>query len=109
MPVGYSITLFFQNSFKFLSPLIAPGRCVVGRSALLTQQPMKMYSQAAESGAATGVQEAPVSAESNDGEQDKLYSKVEIELRGSDPAVMKSYAWFATTAANHLGIEVGKW
>lgn len=71
---------------------------------------MKMYSQTAESGAATGVQEeSPVSSQSNEGEDDKLYRKVEIELRGSDPAVMKSYAWFATTAANHLGIEVGKW
>ncbi|XP_013119595.1 small ribosomal subunit protein uS10m [Stomoxys calcitrans] len=40
-------------------------------------------------------------------EKDKLYSKLEIELRGIDPAVLKSYSWFATTAANHLGIEVG--
>ncbi|KAM7362566.1 mitochondrial ribosomal protein S10 [Cochliomyia hominivorax] len=40
-------------------------------------------------------------------EQDKLFSKLEIELRGIDPAVLKSYSWFATTAANHLGIEVG--
>ncbi|KNC25543.1 28S ribosomal protein S10, mitochondrial [Lucilia cuprina] len=40
-------------------------------------------------------------------EQDKLYSKLEIELRGIDPAVLKSYSWFATTAADHLGIEVG--
>lgn len=42
-------------------------------------------------------------------ERDKLYSKLEIELRGIDPAVLKSYSWFATTAANHLDIEVGKW
>ena len=42
-------------------------------------------------------------------EQDKLYSNVEIELRGIDPAVLKSYAWFATTAAGHLSIPVGKW
>ncbi|XP_053966824.1 28S ribosomal protein S10, mitochondrial [Anastrepha ludens] len=41
-------------------------------------------------------------------EKDKLFSKLEIELRGVDPAVLKSYAWFATTAANHLNIEVGK-
>ncbi|XP_005180767.1 small ribosomal subunit protein uS10m [Musca domestica] len=41
-------------------------------------------------------------------ERDKLYSKLEIELRGIDPAVLKSYSWFATTAANHLDIEVGK-
>lgn len=42
-------------------------------------------------------------------ENDKLFSKLEVELRGVDPAVLKSYSWFATTAANHLGIEVGKW
>ncbi|XP_011191244.2 28S ribosomal protein S10, mitochondrial [Zeugodacus cucurbitae] len=41
-------------------------------------------------------------------EKDKLFSKLEIELRGVDPAVLKSYAWFANTAANHLNIEVGK-
>ncbi|XP_065354412.1 small ribosomal subunit protein uS10m [Calliphora vicina] len=47
----------------------------------------------------------PTPAEIN--EQDKLFSKLEIELRGIDPAVLKSYSWFATTAADHLGIEVG--
>ncbi|XP_067619966.1 small ribosomal subunit protein uS10m [Eurosta solidaginis] len=41
-------------------------------------------------------------------EKDKLFSRLELELRGVDPAVLKSYAWFATTAANHLNIEVGK-
>ncbi|XP_026462475.1 28S ribosomal protein S10, mitochondrial isoform X2 [Ctenocephalides felis] len=39
---------------------------------------------------------------------DKLYSKLDIELRGNEPAVLKSYTWFATTAASHLGIEIGK-
>lgn len=42
-------------------------------------------------------------------EVDKLYKRLEIEIKGSDPAVLKSYSWFATTAANHLGIDVGKW
>lgn len=51
----------------------------------------------------TEVHQAPVA------EPDKLYSKLEIELRGIDPAVLKSYTWFATTAAEHLGIEQGKW
>uniref|UniRef100_A0A1B0DME7 Small ribosomal subunit protein uS10m n=1 Tax=Phlebotomus papatasi TaxID=29031 RepID=A0A1B0DME7_PHLPP len=41
-------------------------------------------------------------------ELDKLYSKLEIELRGVDPTVLKSYSWFATTAAEHMGIEVGE-
>ncbi|XP_055903573.1 28S ribosomal protein S10, mitochondrial [Eupeodes corollae] len=40
-------------------------------------------------------------------EKDKLYTRLELELRGIDPAVLKSYSWFATTAANHLGIEIG--
>ncbi|XP_055849386.1 28S ribosomal protein S10, mitochondrial [Episyrphus balteatus] len=40
-------------------------------------------------------------------EKDKLYTRLELELRGIDPAVLKSYSWFATQAANNLGIEVG--
>lgn len=39
---------------------------------------------------------------------DKLYSRLEIEIKGAEPAVLKSYAWFATTAAGHLGIDVGR-
>jgi small subunit ribosomal protein S10 len=42
-------------------------------------------------------------------EKDKLYSRLEIELKGIEPEVMKSYAWFATRAAEHLGIQIGKW
>lgn len=42
-------------------------------------------------------------------EKDKLYSRLEIELKGIEPEVMKSYAWFATRAAEHLGIHIGKW
>ncbi|XP_059616775.1 small ribosomal subunit protein uS10m isoform X2 [Phlebotomus argentipes] len=41
-------------------------------------------------------------------ELDKLFSKLEIELRGIDPAVLQSYSWFAMTAAKHLDIKVGK-
>lgn len=48
--------------------------------------------------------EAPPAAE-----KDKLFSRLEIELKGIEPEVMKSYAWFATRAAEHLGIPVGKW
>jgi small subunit ribosomal protein S10 len=42
-------------------------------------------------------------------ETDKLYKNLEIELKGCDPAVLKSYSTFATSAAQHLGIELGKW
>lgn len=42
-------------------------------------------------------------------EKDKLYSRLEIELKGIEPEVMKSYAWYAVRAAEHLGIHIGKW
>ena len=42
-------------------------------------------------------------------EKDKLFSRIELEVRGIDPAVLTSYSWFASTAAQHLGITVGKW
>jgi len=41
-------------------------------------------------------------------EPDKLYKRVELEIRGNDKEVLKSYAWFSTAAAGHLGVEVGK-
>ncbi|KAK0181905.1 hypothetical protein PV327_000089 [Microctonus hyperodae] len=41
-------------------------------------------------------------------ELDKLYKKIEVEVRGNDPAVLKSYGIFSTTAAGHLGITVGR-
>ncbi|XP_018340852.1 PREDICTED: 28S ribosomal protein S10, mitochondrial isoform X2 [Trachymyrmex septentrionalis] len=42
------------------------------------------------------------------GTPDKLYKKVEVEVRGNDPAVLKSYGIFATMAANHLKINIGR-
>ncbi|XP_050685353.1 28S ribosomal protein S10, mitochondrial [Leptidea sinapis] len=44
----------------------------------------------------------------NELELDKLYKKVELEMRGIDPAVLLSYSWFCIAAASHLGIEVTK-
>ncbi|KAF3423632.1 hypothetical protein E2986_04527 [Frieseomelitta varia] len=41
-------------------------------------------------------------------EVDKLYKKLEIEVRGNDAAVLKSYGEFAVMAANHLDIIVGR-
>lgn len=49
------------------------------------------------------------SVESAEPEKDKLYSRLEIELKGIEPEVMKSYAWFATRAAELLGIQIGRW
>lgn len=39
-------------------------------------------------------------------ELDKLYKRVELEMRGVDQAVLLSYSWFCIAAASHLGIEV---
>ncbi|KAL6254828.1 hypothetical protein P5V15_014165 [Pogonomyrmex californicus] len=44
----------------------------------------------------------------NAGTPDKLYKKIEIEVRGNDPAVLKSYGQFAMMAAGHLKINVGR-
>ncbi|KAG5310875.1 RT10 protein, partial [Acromyrmex insinuator] len=49
-----------------------------------------------------------VSLSINTGTPDKLYKKVEVEVRGNDPAVLKSYGEFATMAANHLKINIGR-
>ncbi|CAG2054919.1 unnamed protein product, partial [Timema podura] len=40
-------------------------------------------------------------------ELDQLYKLVELEVKGHDTAVLKSYEWFAKTAARELGITVG--
>ncbi|CAL7943943.1 unnamed protein product [Xylocopa violacea] len=42
----------------------------------------------------------------NESEPDKLYKKLEIEVRGNDPAVLRSYGKFAVMAAKHLGITI---
>lgn len=41
-------------------------------------------------------------------EDDKLYKRLEIELRGHDKMVLKSFVKFATASAQHLNIELGK-
>lgn len=38
-------------------------------------------------------------------EPDKLYKIVELELRGHDPAVLRSFVKFATAAGNHLDVQ----
>jgi len=39
---------------------------------------------------------------------DKLFKKIDIELRAHEPAVLKSFSWFATTAARELAVPVEK-
>ncbi|XP_018316238.1 28S ribosomal protein S10, mitochondrial isoform X2 [Mycetomoellerius zeteki] len=49
-----------------------------------------------------------ISLSINTGTPDKLYKKVEVEIKGNDSAVLKSYGTFATMAANHLKINIGR-
>lgn len=51
--------------------------------------------------------ENPVSADQP--ALDKLYNVLEVELRGNDPAVLKSYSKFAVTTGNHFEIETKAW
>ena len=37
---------------------------------------------------------------------DRLFSEIEIELRAHQPDVLKSYSWFASTAAKELDIDI---
>lgn len=64
-----------------------------------------MYSVSAENAISQNTNVIPLE---NEPEPDKLYKKLELEIRGHDTAVMKSYVWYLTKAASHLGIEVGK-
>ncbi|BES92852.1 Ribosomal protein S10 [Nesidiocoris tenuis] len=41
-------------------------------------------------------------------EEDKLYKIVELELRGNDPAVLRSYKKFSHAAAGHLDVNILK-
>ncbi|CAG9762874.1 unnamed protein product [Ceutorhynchus assimilis] len=51
---------------------------------------------------ATSQIEAPVVS-------DKLIKTLELEVRGNEPAVIKSFCKFAVTAGNHFGLETKSW
>ncbi|XP_044739143.1 28S ribosomal protein S10, mitochondrial [Chrysoperla carnea] len=87
--MNFSLTKLIQNAGKFMYPKIS--------STML-------YSTSAP---ATSVSPAPVSIPTV-AAPDKLYSTIELEMRGHDPAVLKSYAWYLAQAAQLLNIPVGK-
>lgn len=65
-------------------------------------QPIRFFSEQANSN--TKIENATNTEEQ---QSDKLYKRLELEIRGHDPMVIKSYVKFATTAAAHLNIETG--
>ena len=42
----------------------------------------------------------------SDAVEDELYKRLEVEVRGHDPAVLNSYETYVTTAAKELGISM---
>lgn len=83
--------------------------------AIIQQQPRALFSSVNTNSITTPntnptlVNELEQQQQKQSDEPDKLYKKLEIELKGIDPAVLKSYSYFATNSAQQLGIEVGKW
>ncbi|XP_068972587.1 small ribosomal subunit protein uS10m [Bombus flavifrons] len=49
-----------------------------------------------------------ISSFPTESESDKLYKKLEIEVRGNDSAVLRSYGEFAVMVAGHLDITIGR-
>lgn len=95
-----TINLTLQTLGYALSPI----------RAIIQQQPRVLLSSVNTVSPFTQNTSPPVVEDNQQSDEpDKLYKKLEIELKGMDPAVLKSYSWFATNAAQHLGIEVGKW
>ena len=47
-----------------------------------------------------------VKAQPQDWMADKLLKQIDLELRAHEPAVLKSYSWFAGAAAKELNIKV---
>ena len=39
---------------------------------------------------------------------DKLFREIQIEIRAHQPDVLKSYSWFASTAAKELNIQINE-
>ncbi|XP_037575738.1 28S ribosomal protein S10, mitochondrial-like [Dermacentor silvarum] len=83
-------------------------------SDLLTAPQVRLCSQitanqSAEQDPALLMSEAQSEVTAEDSsEPDKLYKRIELEVRGHDPAVLKSYKWYAMEAAKLLDISVSR-
>lgn len=93
--------LFPVNQFRLVA---------VGASVQLRLCSQSLTSKAAEQDAVLPPAEPQTEgAQAEDsGEPDKLYKTIELEVRGHDPAVLRSYKWYAMQAAKLLDITVSK-
>ncbi|XP_005100858.1 28S ribosomal protein S10, mitochondrial isoform X3 [Aplysia californica] len=53
-------------------------------------------------------QTVPEKKATDDGQKDELYRQITVEVKGHDPAVMKSYEKFTRMAASGLGVDIAK-
>ena len=67
---------------------------------------LRQCSQASEASEASEVKSQPPQAQ--DWMADKLFKQIDLELRAHEPAVLKSYSWFAGAAAKELNIKLEK-
>lgn len=111
--IVYHFEVFILN-FKLLQKL--GSLLSSSRRSLINSNAARHFSAEIQRGNENQTAPIPVEVNHNDtqlastsAEKDKLFSRLEIELKGIEPEVMKSYAWFAVKAAEHLGINVGKW
>jgi hypothetical protein len=95
--VSISLVITLENIFQAIGSTVKPQ--LAARPILTATNFRQQFSSEPAS------QQTIAAADDND----RLYKSIEIELRGVDPAVLKSYTTFATSAAEHLGIELGKW
>ncbi|XP_050037838.1 small ribosomal subunit protein uS10m [Dermacentor andersoni] len=83
-------------------------------SGLLTAPQVRLCSQITANQAAGQDPALPVSEVQSEvtaedsSEPDKLYKRIELEVRGHDPAVLESYKWYALETAKLLDISVSR-
>lgn len=101
-----NVNIYYYLIFnsQLLSKFLSSGYVPIRRNENLLRQ-CRLFSQ-------TTTEPPAQSSETNrptEAEDDKLYKRLELELRGVDPAVLNSFTTFAATAARHLNIEIGRW
>lgn len=97
-----SIELWHVAVFQVLSGFLS-GKPSLFRQPIVSTQ-FRAFSQEAPEAVTTSSPSSVQPAE----EEDKLFKRVEIELKGVDPAVMNSYTTFVKVSAEHLGVQVGE-
>ncbi|XP_075740753.1 small ribosomal subunit protein uS10m-like [Rhipicephalus microplus] len=117
--VGRVLAEALRNGLTSDVLAVSPTQCMVPAqlrrlNGLVTTRQARLCSQVAANQAAQQDVSLHVSEDrsagtvGDSGEPDKLYKRIELEVRGHDPAVLKSYKWYALEAAKLLDIKVSR-